>query len=169
MGPTRLAHLTRFSVREAITRGELAAIVLTYPLAAGIAGWSLWRIGEPWRTWFWLPTVVIAAQAVATLGICRFVMHARADSTDLLELAWDDVLRFDRVRSMLAVSSFTTLFFIAAAATDVADLKPPIFVTILVGAGLCSGFCRYWQRSPARTNWRRAWPNSMVSQLPGAG
>lgn len=168
-GPTRLAHLQRFSVRDAISQSELVAIVLTYPIGAGIAGWALWRAGDPWRTWFWLPAVVIAAQAVATLGVCHFVMHARAASSDLLELAWDDVLRFDRVRSMLAVSSFATLFFIAAAASDVANLKPPFFVTFMVASGFAAGFRWYWQRSPARANWRRSWPSSMVSQLPGAG
>jgi len=168
-GVTHVAHLRRLSVRDTISKPELVAIVATYPIAAGLAGWSLWAAGEPWKSWFWLPGALLVFQMLVTLGICRYVMAARAAGGDALELAWDDVLRFHRVRSLVATSSFTTLYFIAASAGDLARVRTPTYVTGIACAFLVVAFSRYWQRSRAWNNWRRAWAMPGASHSTSSG
>jgi hypothetical protein len=162
-GPVRMAHLRRLHLRDTVTTLEIAAIAGAYAMGAALAGWALWHAGTQWRQWFWLPAALLAGQAVISIAICGRVMNAPAAGGDSLELAWDDVLRFDRVRSLLETSSFATLAWIAINAADVAKIQArSLPAHLLLGAViglLASGYVILRDRSPARDNWRKSWPS----------
>lgn len=162
-GSTRMAHLRRLRLTDTVTRPEIAAIACAYALGAVLAGWGIRLAAAPWRGWFWLPAVLVAGQAAITVTICSRMMNAPAAGGDAIELAWDDVLRFERVRSLLAISSFATLYIIAVFVADMAKIQakslPTEILLALVLSLLLSGFIRLRDKSSARTNWRRAWPS----------
>jgi hypothetical protein len=94
-------------------------------------------------------------------------MARPAAGGDNLELAWDDMLRLARARSLVASSSFVMLWFLVAAAGDltgVAAFHSMIFEVPLwavTGAAVTA-----WNRSPAHRNWRRAWPRESPPEGP---
>lgn len=162
-GTIRMAHLRRLRLKDTVTRLEIGASAGAYALGAVLAGWALWYAGTPWREWFWLPAILLAGQATLTITICKRVMNAPAAAAGALELAWDDVLRFERVRSLLSTGSFGTLYFITANAAGMAKVQAgsdhsQMVLTVALGLLVC-GFIRLRDKSPARDNWRRAWPS----------
>lgn len=96
----QVSHRAQLSPRSAFTATEWLVLGLGVPVAAGAAGWGLWRVGAPvawWAGWsaaFGLGGVVCWRSAVA-------VMLRPGGAGDVVELGWQDVLRFERVRGML--------------------------------------------------------------------
>jgi hypothetical protein len=159
-GQVHLAHLRRLGVRDALTDREWATVLAAYCADGVLIGLALSRAGL--ATWSAVALASLVGQALLTFVIARSAMAQPAVGSNNLELAWDDVLRLARVRSLVASSSFVTLWFVAAAAGDLAGAtvyRSPLFMGSL--GGVAAFAVGIWNQSSAHQNWRRAWPSEL--------
>jgi hypothetical protein len=151
-GPVHLAHLRRLTVRDALTDREWVAVLAAYTAGGVVTIWAMKRADL--AAWSVLAVALLALQALVAYAFAQWVMSAPAAGSDNLELAWDDVLRLERARSILG-SGFVMLYFMAAAAGDLAGVTAhSLVVRGLLGAAVAVASSA-WQRSSAYRNWRR--------------
>lgn len=154
-GSVHLAHLRGLTVRDALTSTDWLIVLSAYGIGGLLVILALWRA----NLWGWsaLAAAALACQALATYVIAQRIMNAPAQGSDNLELAWDDVLRLQRARSLLGSGALGMLFMIAGAADLVGiTIHSPLSSVTVVG--VTSGVFSAWNWSSAHRNWRRAWP-----------
>jgi hypothetical protein len=159
-GTVHLAHLCALTWRDALTNREWIAVLAAYSASGVLSTWALWHANL--AIWSALAVVLLACQALFTCVIAQRVMTAPAVGSDIVELAWDDVLRLERARSLLGSSILGMLFMIAAAG-DLAGVTIHSILFNAVFAGALSIAFSVWNRSSAYQNWRRAWPPGALS------
>jgi hypothetical protein len=152
-----LAHLRRLGIRDALADWEWAAVAATYVASAVLIVWALTRTGL--AAWSAAAIVLLASQVLLTYAVARRVVGAPAAGSDNLELALDDVLRLQRVRALVASSSFVSLWFVIAAVGDLTGIaifqSKVIFYPLI---GVMSLGTAAWSCSTAHRNWQRTWP-----------
>jgi len=98
-GASRVTHLGRMTIRQAFTPAEATVAVLGAALAAVTGGWGLWLAAAP--AWWWIVcTAAFGAGAFAWWHATSAIMNRPSSASDEIELGWDDLLRFRRVRGL---------------------------------------------------------------------
>jgi hypothetical protein len=97
-GRPRLAHLGRISPWRAFTPGEAFNLALGFACTASAIGWGL-RLTHAAPGWWVACAAGLAVAVAAWWHLVRALMDRRSSASDKIELGWDDVLRFERVRT----------------------------------------------------------------------
>lgn len=166
-GPGRVTHLRAPApVWRAFTWAELAATALGVALTAAFAGWGLWRIHAPATSWIICMTV-IAGTTAASWHVAAFIMNRPSSASDALELAWDDMLRFQCVRGALAAMAWAPAsifmcfdWIMAESLSSDYSTFPPLYVPFVFGLLLWLVFRQ------GRHRWREAWETRAPSAPP---
>ena len=98
--PQRMSHLVRPSPLTVFTRTEWLANLGGVVLTIGTAAWSLWRIGAA-------PFAPVYLAAIALIALLWWraitsIMNRRSSASDIIELGWDDVIRYSDARNLTA-------------------------------------------------------------------
>jgi hypothetical protein len=158
-GRGRVTHLGNpMSVRQAFTPVEHATLVMGVLGGLTLGGWGLWRLHAPISYW-----VVCTAAYVGAVGAwwrpATIMMNRPSSASDILELGWDDLLRFQRVRVLTAAVAWLPALVLlpldAIMSSDHSnslslDLWPIGFVALLA-------VVLYQVFRQGRHLWRRAW------------
>lgn len=165
-GENRVTHLTHVSVRQAFTEAELTAVVIGAVSTAALGVWGLWRAAAP-AMWWLACAAALAAAVAAWHYAARSIMNRPSSASDEIELGWDDLLRFRRVRGVTAGAAWGSALFVYL----IDCVMSSAFVTETVTPGMVSyqlqwwpvvvpvvaGFLLYWVFRQGRQLWRRAW------------
>jgi hypothetical protein len=158
-GSGRVTHLGRpMSVRQAFTPVERATLVIGVPGGLVLGAWGLWRLDAPLSYW-----VLCAAAYVGAMGACwpvaTIMMNRPSSASDILELGWDDLLRFQRVRVLTATVAWAPVLVLllvdAFMSSDLSnslsiEFWPFEFVAVLA-------VVLYLVFRQGRHLWRQAW------------
>jgi hypothetical protein len=159
-GSSRVTHLRRLKVREAFASLEANMTILGAILAASAGGWGLWLASAP--TWWWAAFAAASGVSLAAWWVCaKAVMSRPSNASDEIELGWDDLIRFSRVRSTTIGAAWlpALLIFLAdwSAATQpgrTAQLQVSLWPFYLLVAFFAVLVSIYQQ---GRKLWRQAW------------
>lgn len=158
----RLAHLRRPRVRDTLAPWEQVVVAAAYALQAGIVTLAVWEAGAPLRSWWMLPPVAIVTELAVTYAAARRTLEAAGGGHDGMELAWSDVLRFSRIRTLLALTSVFSLDWILISALDmlhaehrISGALPPE-MSVLLQIPLILGTAFFW-KGPGVRQWQKAW------------
>jgi hypothetical protein len=157
-GAQTLSHPGRVPAGQAFTQAEAASLCIGVVVTCVCAGWGLRIVSAP--AWWW---IVCAAGIAASFAVWRLaasaIMNRPPRASDAIELGWDDVFRFQRVRGLAGVAAWgpALWFYLTDWGLDSTignnhkvSLLPPLFVLaalLAVGAVFREG----------RGLWRRAW------------
>jgi hypothetical protein len=112
-GASRVTHLRpRETVWQAFTRTERAALVLGLLMTAAVDALGLRQVHAAISWW-----VVCAAALAGSAGLCwhaaAVMMNRPSSASDILELGWDDLLKFHLVRGLVAVAAWMPVLVLA--------------------------------------------------------
>jgi hypothetical protein len=162
-GSSRLAHLRRLSLGDALTRTEWLAFTLAVPASAILAIWALWTIAPGARSWSWVVVLVLLAQAGTALWSARAMLDRPSEGSDTLDLAWDDALRLRSVREVLLCCALGTAAYTSLCGglgvflTENSSPTGPI-VLFTLALGLFALLARFLRSGAAQHAWRELWP-----------
>jgi hypothetical protein len=160
IGPVRLAHLRAPTVGQAFTPLELAVLFAGAAVAGAGAGWGLWRTsaGPLWCAA--CPPALVVGFGFSYLR-AKAVLGAPSAAGDVLELGWDDLLRFRAVRCCCICAAWLPALLMLFVDTQLVGAWGPVQQRPLLG------FCRLalvgvqgvlklvFRRGDQR--WRRLW------------
>jgi hypothetical protein len=155
----RVTHLGNpLSVRQAFTPGEHATLVIGVLGGLALGAWGLWRLHAPVSYW-----VVCAAAYVGAVGAwwqaATTIMNRPSSASDILELGWDDLLRFQHVRVLTAAAAWTpALLLLLLDAAMSSDLSNPLNLELWpIGFVALLAVVLYLVFRQGRHLWRQAW------------
>lgn len=160
-GSTRVTHLRRLTVRQAFTFSEASVTIAGVVIATAAGGWGLWLASAP--VWRWAAFAAACGVALtAWWASAKAVMGRASNASDDIELGWDDLIRFSRVRSMTIGAAWLPALCIIAADWNAAASQPgptPQFYTPAWPFYLLSAACvvLYLIYQQGRKLWRQAW------------
>jgi hypothetical protein len=110
-GPTRVSHLQRISLRDAFTPTESFTLLVGVGATIAVVSWGLLQLHSPFRWWV-LDFAAFALAAVLWWRLEIAVLQYPSTASDVMELRWDDVFRFRRVRSLAIGAAWLPPFVI---------------------------------------------------------
>jgi hypothetical protein len=140
---TRLSHFRIIRLREAFTPAESYTLVTGVGVTGAVVAWGLLQTHSPVRWWILDFATFALAGAVWWFMEIAILRHP-STASDELELGWDDVLRFRRVRGLAIGAAWLPPFFVFLL-DFVAHQHPthlqgatlwPVYVPIAVGGGV---------------------------------
>jgi hypothetical protein len=120
-GPTRLAHLRAVAVRQAFGTGELVVLSAGIALGGAAAGWGLWRTSAG-PAWWAVCMAALALNGGATWLRAKAAIAEPSSARDILELGWDDLLRFRALRRSSVVAAWAPALFALLADAQLAGV-----------------------------------------------
>jgi hypothetical protein len=127
-------------------------------MAALTVGWGLWRIGAGVLWWMTALASMIVAGFVLR-WMAQVIMNQPSSAGDVLDLGWDDVLRFRRVRGLAvgAALGFPTLivFLDVLVAFDLGHQRSFNFLFVVAAIAFMVSGAQIFKQGQRR--WRRAW------------
>ena len=162
-GSTRLAHLRRLALRDALTRKEWLALTLAVPTTALVATWTLWATAPTTRPWLWAAVLVILTQAALAIWSARAILDRPSAGSDTLDLAWDDALRLRSARELLLGSTLGAAALVAfcgglSVVLTRASVPTGPIVLFTLSLGLFVLLAHFLKSGAARDAWRKLWP-----------
>ncbi len=157
-GETRVTHLGHLDLRSAFTSVEGVLLAAGVVATAAAGGWGLWRVGTD-PGWLVAWALALAIGGAVWWRLARWVADAPSAGSDMVELGWDDALRFRRVRTLALLATWASPVALVAldghmaiqlgGASDAGFLPtvPMIGATVLVLLAFKRG----------NGLWRRAW------------
>jgi hypothetical protein len=160
-GQPRVAHLRRLSPWLAFTVSELCAVALGAVCTAVTIGYGLHLVHAAAAWWAACAAGLVAA-AAAWWYLATALMDARSNATDQIELGWDDVLRFEQVRSFTRYCAWLPAIYIFMMNQAIAlQQQLRAGVTEFSLNWIFVPFVIFWalERTfrQGRRRWRRAW------------
>lgn len=167
-GKGRVAHLGNpLSLRQAFTPGEQAALMIGVLGGLALGAWGLWRLNAPASS-----VVVCTAVYVGAIGAwwqaANSMMNGPSSASDVLELGWHDMLRFQRVRAQTATAAWVPAFVLLQLDSALSSylsnwtsiqLWPVEFAAVLA-------VVLYLIFRQGRHLWRRAWETRQPGMRP---
>jgi hypothetical protein len=98
-GPTRLSHFRKVRLRQAFTIAERCALVAGVGATMGVSAWGLQQSHSPIH-WWMVEFGALVMAGVLWWFLENAVMDHPSTASDPIELEWDDLFRFRRVRSL---------------------------------------------------------------------
>jgi hypothetical protein len=160
-GRPRLAHLGRISPWQAFTAGEVFNLTFGFACIAAAMGYGL-RLAHAAPGWWVACAAGLAVAVAAWWHLVLALIERRSSASDMLELGWDDVLRFERVRTFTLGCAWLPATYIFLADLSVQNEQALAagamgfdFSWIYLVAGIwCITMLTFRQ---GRRLWRRAW------------
>jgi hypothetical protein len=157
-GVGRVTHLRPATVRLAFTFSEAAMALIGAVLAGGAGGWGLW-LASAAPVWWVIFAATCGIAVTAWSASARAIMHRPSSASNEIELGWDDLIRFSRVRAMTvsaawlpAIIIFLADCYVASpAATTASQPLWPLYLPVAVLVVL------YLVFRQGRMRWRQAW------------
>lgn len=144
-GTTRVSHFRQARLREAFTHVELITLAAGVCATVGASSWGLWKV-RTGASWWFLDFMAVALAGVVWWRMEVAVLRRPSMASDSMELAWDDLLRFRRVRTLAIGAAWMPPFIICmldflvevelASSHGGTSTAPPIYVPIAVVAGV---------------------------------
>lgn len=160
-GSSRVTHLRHLTVRQAFTFSEASITIAGAVIAATAGAWGLWLASAP--AWRWATFAAACGVALAAWrASAKAVMGRACNASDDIELGWDDVIRFSRVRSMTIGAAWLPALCIIVADWNAAASQPsrtPQFYTSALPIYLLIAACVVLKLiyQQGRKLWRQAW------------
>jgi hypothetical protein len=162
----RVTHLGSLRVRQAFTSAEYTTVAFGTVLSAALGAWGLRYVAAPalwWLAWAATMAVTFAAWRYAATNL----MNRPSSASDWIELGWDDLLRFRRVRGFTAATAWGTALYLylvdcLMSSAFVEKTTTPNEVSYQLNwwpviAPVVVGFLLAWVFRQGRQLWRRAW------------
>jgi hypothetical protein len=157
-GVPSVGHARRVPVRQAFTQAEVVSLCIGVVVTCVCAGWGLREASAP--AWWW---IMCAAGIAAGFAVWRLassaIMNRPSRASDVIELGWDDVFRFQRVRGVAGVAAWGLALWFYLTDWELApaigsNLRSILIPPLLVLAALLA-VCAVFREG--RRLWRRAW------------
>jgi hypothetical protein len=155
----RVTHQRRLTPRGAFTDAEFAILLLGVVTGAGAGSWGLWRVHAGFGWWAVLLVTFMAAARI-WWWTAQTALDRPSAAGDVLELGWDDVIRFRRVRTLGTGAAWGAPVLIVCLDSQVAfDLGHELSVSLLPLLGAAAALVVVIQIfKPGQRLWRRNWP-----------
>jgi len=159
-GCSRVTHLRRLTVRHAFTISEAIMTITGAVIATAAGAFGLWLASAP--AWRWATFAAACGVALtAWWASAKAVMGRPSNASDDIELGWDDLIRFSRVRSMTIGAAWLPALCIIMADWSAASQRgrtPQFYASawpfyLLIAA--CVVLYLIYQQG--RKLWRQAW------------
>jgi len=155
-GDHRVSHLGSLPIRQAFTSAEYTAVVSGVVLSAALGALGLRYVAAP-AAWWLVCAAILAAAFAAWRYAAVSLMNRPSSASDAIELAWDDMLRFRRVRGFTAAAAWApaallylvdfTMWSAFSYRLSVWPFIAPVAVCLVLA----------WAFRQGRQLWRRAW------------
>lgn len=110
-GPTRVSHLRQVRLHEAFTPAESYTLAVGVGTTCAMVAWGLIQMHASVRWWIVDFAAFAVAGALWWLMETAILLH-RSTASDEMELGWDDVFRFRRVRSLAIGAAWLPSMFV---------------------------------------------------------
>ena len=162
-GRGRVAHLgVASSPVEAFTPGEIAALVLGALGTVALGAWGLERLHAP-VAWWALCAGGYTAALAAWWYAAAAAMNRPSNASDIVELGWDDMLRFNYVRALTASAAWFPAVLLLLLDTMMSlalgNSQSVSFWPLYVMAAVATVVYQVFRQG--RHRWRRAWDQRM--------
>jgi hypothetical protein len=176
-GTGRLAHLERLTLRDVTTRSERWGMVVAVTAACVTGALGFDSLSAP-SSLAIVPALTALLAAGSGWWYARTSLSGRSAGSDVLELAWDDVLRVRKVReALLAVAFLLPIELLLIAIVELLRPLPrgtngshagslTFSLAVLVGVGIYAYARR--ENKVVYRSWRRLWPQT-PPPIPSAG
>ena len=168
-GTTRLAHLQRLTLRDVTTRSERWGMVLVVAAACVTGALGFDSLASP-SSLAIVPALALILAAGSGWWYARHSLSGRSAGSDVLELAWDDVLRLRKVReALMAVAFLLPIELLLMAIAELLRPLPPsangshagalpLSLALIAGVGIYVWTMR--KNRLVYRSWRRLWPQT---------